>query len=153
MTGQPVRSPGDETTLRILPLYLQAVYRFTMLDDELRIPLIPYGKIGLAWYLWRVTRPDGSTAFVDKMNCTNNDCRDSARGGTTGWQATLGLSIRAERLDAKAAQALAEDMGIEHAGFFFEVAHAKVEGLDALGLTKNLRVGDTTWLAGINFEF
>lgn len=150
--GDPKRSPGDETSLQILPVYVHAIYRLTLLDDELGVPIVPYAKVGLSWYLWRITRPDGDTAtyFPDDTCTTAGDCpSEKARGATTGYQGAVGISVRAERLDPSAARALASDMGIEHAGFFVELALAKVNGITS----DNLRVGDTTWLAGINFEF
>ncbi len=150
-TMEPLRSEGDTTKLRIIPLSLNAVYRFTALDDEWGVPVIPYGKLGLSWYVWRVTRPDGKKASVNVDPDCVADCeKNIARGGTTGYQATVGLSIRAERIDRKAAHALQEDMGVEHAGFFAEMTYAKVDGITG---GDRLHVGDTTWFAGINFEF
>jgi len=40
--------------------------------------------------------------------------------------------------------------GIYHAGFYAELQVAKVDGF---GSDKKLSVGDTTWFAGIDFEF
>jgi hypothetical protein len=148
------RSEGDETTFRIVPLSVNAVYRFTNLDDEWRIPVIPYGKLGLSYYLWSVSQPNGDVAEVpsDPMcDPTISECdTNEARGGSLGWQATLGVSIRIERLDPKAASSLRGELGIEHAGLFAELLYAKVDGF---GADDKLRVGDTTWLAGMNFEF
>jgi hypothetical protein len=151
-TGKPIRSAGDKTKLRVMPLYLNAVYRFTMLDDELRIPLIPYGKLGLGWYVWNIERPDGKTASVNEdPMCAGDDCaQNKAAGASLGWQATIGLAIRAERIDPSAARSLNSELGIEHASFFAELLYARVDGF---GADDRLRVGDTTWLAGINFEF
>ena len=43
-----MRSPGDENTFRLIPLALTATYRFTWLDDEYGIPVVPYVRGGLA---------------------------------------------------------------------------------------------------------
>ena len=63
---------------------------------------------------------------------------------------TVGLAIRAERLDPDAEIALRTELGIEHAGFLVELTYAKVDGF---GSNDKLAVGDLTWFGGINFEF
>jgi hypothetical protein len=143
--GDPIygqRAPGDSTSFRLLPTSLTVVYRFTQLADDTVIPLVPYGKLGLSYYLWWVNKGNGTTASTGK----NGD----AAGGTLGWQATIGLAIRADRFDPTAARNLQTELGIEHAGFFVEGLYADVSGL---GMDRKLRVGDLTWFAGVNFEF
>ena len=44
----------------MLPLTAGVVYRFTYLDDAIGVPLVPYGKFALAYYLWWSRAPDGS---------------------------------------------------------------------------------------------
>jgi len=142
MTGEPTDERSeDTTTFRMFPLSLSVVYRLTQLADQTVIPLVPYGRVGLGYYIWRFTKGNGSVAEVNG---------DDAFGGTLGWQATAGLAIRADRLDEEAARAMRGELGVEHAGFFFEVTYADVSGL---GQSNKLQVGDFTWSAGINFEF
>ena len=62
----------------------------------------------------------------------------------------VGVSLRADRIDPTAARNLQTEMGVEHAGFFFELSYAEVNGL---GQSRRLHVGDATWFAGVNFEF
>lgn len=137
-----MRSEADDTTFKLLPAALSVVYRFTRLADETFLPLVPYGKLGLAYYLWWVTKGDGDTAET----MTNG----KAFGATLGWQGTVGLSLRADRFDPEAARSLESELGIRHAGFFVELLYADVSGF---GAADRLRVGDTTWFAGVNFEF
>ena len=40
--------------------------------------------------------------------------------------------------------------GIQHAGFYGELSMAKIDGF---GKDTKLSVGDTTWFAGVSFEF
>jgi hypothetical protein len=42
------------------------------------------------------------------------------------------------------------ESGIEHAGFYGEYSAGKVDGF---GSDKKLSVGDSTWFAGVDFEF
>jgi MYXO-CTERM domain-containing protein len=140
-TGRPERAVGDTTTFRLWPTSLGVVYRYTQLDDALGIPIVPYGRAGLSYYYWWVSRPSGGVAIVDG---------DKGRGGSLGWQATGGLAIRAERLDPDAEISLRNELGIDHAGLVFEFTYAKVDGF---GTDTKLSVGDATFFGGINFEF
>ena len=149
-TGE--RSEGDKTSFRVMPLSAGVAYRFTALDDRWRIPLVPYGRVGLAYYLWWVTAPSGAIAKVPTAECPDlNGCSGNrALGASLGWQASVGLAFRAERLDPQAEMSLRNDLGIEHAGLYAELVHADVDGF---GSDSRLPVGDTTWFAGLNFEF
>jgi len=152
--GNQVRSEADETSFNLMPISVGAVYRYTQLDDKWRIPLVPYAKAGLSYYVWWITAPDGSTAEVPTSGCPtapSNDCTgDEARGASLGFQLSLGLSIRAERFDKNSAASLRNELGIAHAGFFVEMTYAQVDGF---GNDKKLSVGDLTWFGGLNFEF
>jgi hypothetical protein len=135
------RSPGDTNSFRLIPLAATASYRYTYLDDELGIPVVPYFRGGLSYYVWWITGPDGNFATVMGAN--------KAYGASLGVQGAIGLAIRAERIDEAAARSMREG-GIEHAGFFGEFQAAKVDGF---GSDKKLGVGDNTWFAGVDFEF
>lgn len=150
---KPKRAEGNDVAFRLMPSSLGLVYRFTALDDRFKVPLVPYGKLGLSYYLWWVRQPNGDLAEVPTADCadlTEMCDGDEAFGASIGWQATLGLALRAERLDPSAEVSLRNELGIEHAGFFFELLYANV---DHFGADDRLTVGDLTWQAGITFEF
>jgi hypothetical protein len=138
--GQLVRS-ADDTSFRMLPIALLLVYRFSLIADETVIPIVPYGKLGLSYYIWRMTKGDGGLSSVSGHE---------AQGATPGWQASAGVAVRLEKLDPDSSRSMEEEMGVEHVSFFGEVTYADVSGL---GLSNKLHVGDFTWAAGINFEF
>jgi outer membrane protein W len=144
-----MRSPGDENTFRLIPLALTATYRFTWLDDEYGIPVVPYIRGGLAYYIWMVrTNGDTAKACWDGTHTQNCDA-DKALGASLGVVGSIGLAIRAERVDASAASSMRQS-GIMHAGFYGELSLAKVDGF---GSDTKLSVGDRTWFAGVDFEF
>jgi hypothetical protein len=144
-----MRSAGDENTFRLWPLVATAVYRFTWLDDNYGIPVIPYVRGGISYYIWWMsTNGKTSEACWDGTNTPDCDA-DKAYGATIGVQGSIGLAIRAERVDAAAASAMRQG-GIQHAGFYGELQMGKVDGF---GSEFKLSVGDTTWFAGVNFEF
>lgn len=140
--GDPnrTRSKGDTNSFHLLPLALTASYRYTLLDDNWGVPVVPYLRGGLAYYVWWVDGPNGSVSTVGS---------NSAKGASLGLVGSLGVQIRAERIDADAARSM-RDSGIEHAGFFAEVQAAWVNGF---GKSSKLSVGDNTWFAGVDFEF
>jgi hypothetical protein len=137
------RSPGDTTSFRLIPMQLTAIYRFTMLDDDYGIPLVPYVRGGFGYYVWWSSAPSGSSS-VAPMNPSN-----LARGASAGLVGAIGLQIRAERIDAEAARSMAQS-GLQHAGFYGELNMGWVDGF---GKASKLDVGDTTWFAGVDFEF
>jgi hypothetical protein len=152
MPSDPMRprSEGDSNTFRLFPLTLSAVYRFTYLDDEFGIPVVPYARAGLGYYVWWVRAPNGDFAESckgggDAMGCP----KTTAAGASLGFVGSVGLAIRAERIDVSAARSMRES-GIEHAGFYGEYSIGKVDGF---GSDKKLSVGDATWFAGVDFEF
>ncbi|MGN6108840.1 MAG: MXAN_2562 family outer membrane beta-barrel protein, partial [Kofleriaceae bacterium] len=140
-----------KNTFRLIPLAAMIGYRFTYLDDRWGIPVVPYARAGLSYYAWWITAPDGNVAKVcDAMPMPDSDCEgNKALGGSFGYQGSIGLAIRAERIDRSAAISM-RNSGIQHAGFYAELYWAKVDGF---GSDSKLSVGDTTWFAGVNFEF
>lgn len=135
------RADGDKTSFRLMPVSLGAVYRFTFFDDQWHVPVVPYARAGLSYYMWWITAPDGTLSEIDG---------DRALGASLGWQGSVGLAVRAERIDATSARNLRNDLGINHAGFYGELMYADVGGFGAEG---KLHVGTLTWFGGLNFEF
>lgn len=138
----------DKNRFRLIPLALTAAFRLTALDTRFGIPLVPYVRGGLAYYLWWVEAPNGDVASTCSTGGTS--CNEKlARGGTLGVVGSIGLAVRAERIDSEAAAAM-RDGGIQHAGFYAELQGGWVEDF---GIGKKLSVGDVTWFAGVDFEF
>jgi len=140
-TGQP--ASGDErvageTSIALLPISLLAVYRFDPAADRWHIPLVPYVKLGLNYTLWWIRKGDGDVASYEDSD---------AKGGTLGWQINLGVALRLDVLEPRAAKTLDADVGVNHSYIFFEMLH--VDGFSS----EALQVGDTTWMAGLSFEF
>jgi hypothetical protein len=139
------RSPGDKTSFRMVPLAATATYRATQLDDLYGIPLVPYARGGLAYYIWWMTAPSGNIArFIEADGSTNK-----AAGASLGLVGAVGLAIRAERLDRDAALSMREG-GVQHAGFYVEGSLGWVDGF---GSDKKLSLSEATWFGGVNFEF
>ena len=135
-------STADTSNLQIIPFSLSAVYRFDYLYERRQVPLVPYGKLGLDYGLWRVN--DGNDQIAV-------DARGGhARGGVLGWHAAAGLSLVLDFLDPDAARAFDDELGVNHTHLFVEFSHADISGL---GEANKIHLGDTTWSLGILFEF
>jgi len=145
------RDRNARNSFHLLPMALTATYRFTWFDDEYGVPLVPYARAGLSYYAWWMTAPSGDFSVVCKDSTGNPDtcARDKAYGASLGLQGSIGLSIRAERIDQSTAISMRAS-GIQHAGIYGELSIAKVDGF---GSDSKLSVGDRTWFAGIDFEF
>ncbi|HWO25431.1 MAG TPA: MXAN_2562 family outer membrane beta-barrel protein [Kofleriaceae bacterium] len=144
------RSTGSKTTFRLIPLAATVTYRLTYADDRWGVPVIPYVRAGLAYYMWWMKGPSGTSKVCEGGTDDGDMCTDDkAYGGTAGVQLSAGLAIRAERIDTAAARSM-RNSGLQHAGFYGEVFWGRVDGF---GSDTKLWVGDTTWFAGANFEF
>lgn len=133
---------GDESRLSLYPLAAVAVYRADQLWRVWSIPLVPYGKLGLNYTFWNIY--DGNDRVAE------NPGGGRGRGGTLGWQAAAGLSVVLDIIDLGAARELDSETGINQTHVFFEYVKYEASGL---GQKNKLRVGDSTWLAGLMFEF
>src|SRR5262249_39059292 len=98
---------ADQNSFWLIPTALTAIYRFTWLDDEYGIPVVPYARAGLSYYLWWIN-VNGSLAEVcTDQKMTEPMCsQNKALGASLGVQGSIGLSIRAERIDASAAMSM-----------------------------------------------
>src|SRR3569623_189543 len=109
-----MRSSGDTNKFRLIPLTATAVYRFTYLDDEYGIPLVPYARAGLAYYIWWISAPSGDFASVCQNGGQPPCTKNTAAGASLGVVGSIGLAIRAERIDSSAARSMRES-GVAHA--------------------------------------
>lgn len=140
--GQGCKPSGDNTSLRLIPFAALLVYRMDEAAKRWRIPLVPYGKIGLNYTIWTVSDGNGEVP--------NYPTGGHGQGGTAGWQAAVGLALQLDFIDSGTARAFDAESGVNHTYAFFELAH-----VDGAGLYRSnvLRVGDNTWFAGLMFEF
>jgi hypothetical protein len=132
---------GESTTLEIFPIFVLGVLRADVLWRELRIPLVPYLKAGLGNALWRASNSLG----------TSNANGVSGEGHTYGTQLAAGIALNLNIFDEYAARNFDDQVGVNNTYVFFEYTWSTFQGL---GLqTDPLRVGDSTWVAGLAWEF
>jgi len=142
-----VRSAADSTRFAVMPLALQAVYRFELLADRLRIPIVPYGKIGLNYSFWWSKNGSGD---ISTIKDENNKVIDKARGGAWGFQSNVGGMLRLDWLERGEARNLDRITGINHTYVFAEWQFSRVNNF---GRKNSISLGDSTWLIGLAIEF
>lgn len=133
---------GDNTSLRLIPFAALLVYRMDVMAERWKIPIVPYAKFGLNYTFWTVKDGNGDTPSYPSGG--------HGSGGTMGWQAAIGLSLRLDFLDQAGARGFDADVGVNHTYAFFELDYVDSSGL---GQKNALHVGDSTWFAGLMFEF
>jgi hypothetical protein len=141
MDGETTRSSADKTVFNVVPLTLLLGYRFELLADRFRVPLVPYARGGVAYGFW-VEKKGGQLA--------TNNAGAKSRGGSWGWQANLGLMLRLDFIERAAAVDLDRLTGINHTYIFGEWQFSHLNGF---GTGKAMSVGDDTFLIGLAVEF
>lgn len=142
----PLRS-DDETTLNLIPLTAQVVYRFDILVDRTPVPLVPYVRGGLAYTVFWITDGAGRVSRVENGTATEDD-DFVGRGGKFGLTGTVGMSLLLNFVDRRAAQNLYNTTKIRGTYLFFELQHNEVDDFGSPGFD----FSDTTWNAGLFLE-
>ncbi len=142
-----VRSQADSTRFAVMPLALQAVYRFELLADRLRIPIVPYGKFGLNYSFWWSKNGSGN---ISTIKDDNGKVIDKARGGAWGFQVNAGGMLRLDWLERGQARNLDRITGINHTYVFAEWQYSRVNNF---GRKNSIDLGDSTYLIGLAIEF
>lgn len=136
---------GEETIFAAIPMHLDAVVRVDYLLHYTVVPLVPYVKAGISYYLWWVKNESGIAKYV-----SSDGKEDRALGGTWGWNLQAGLMICLDPLEPRAAKTFDNEMGVNNSYIFGELLLARIDGFGAGDV---LNLSDTTWMAGIALEF
>jgi hypothetical protein len=137
---------GDSTGINVLPLTLLAIYRFDVLALHYRVPIVPYVKGGLSYSIWWATKGNGKVSSVANADGS----KDNARNGQFGVALVGGVALMLDAFDPGAGRELDGALGINHTYLFWEWNWS---GADGFGAKNALRIGDSSWLAGLSFEF
>jgi len=130
---------AETARLWIMPMYLVGVLRIDVFSREAGVPLVPYGKLGAGYALWKASNDLGTSSY-DGV---------SGKGHSAGWQWAAGLALQLDPFDRRAAAELDESAGVNHSYLYFEWMNAN---LDNFGRGDHMRVGATTWAIGLTFE-
>ena len=136
---------SDTTSLTVLPMSLDAAYRFTTLADRWSFPLVPYAKAGLAYSLWWMENGVGNISHYTPVGGTSQ----LARGGTGGLYGTVGVRLLLDVFEPQAARSFDIEMGVNHSYLFAEV---QALNLTDFGNKKSIDLSDNLFLFGIAFD-
>jgi hypothetical protein len=140
-----VTTSGETTTLEIVPMYAVAVLRADVLWREVGIPIVPYVKAGLGYALWRASNTLGTSHYPGPSGDIVGE------GSTLGTQLAIGVGLNLNVFDTYSATNFDDSVGVNGTYLFGELMRADLTGL---GIQKDpLRVGDSTWVLGLAFEF
>ncbi|MCP3097739.1 MXAN_2562 family outer membrane beta-barrel protein [Myxococcus sp. K15C18031901] len=130
---------AEKTALKLVPLQLNGFYKFDYAAFEWGIPLVPYGKLGLVYTPWWVTKGDS----------TNTAQGIKGSGGKWGWAATAGVSFLLDVLQPRFARDFDSDLGVNHSYLFAEYSYADVDNFGAGGLDLSSR----RWMFGLTLDY
>lgn len=135
------RESGDEYGLTIYPFYLSGVLRADALWQSRGFPLVPYGKLGLGYGIWRASNSGGTSSAPDGV---------SGKGSTWGTHAAIGISFALDAIDQGATRNMDNAIGINNTYVYAEYYWLNLNGI---AQDKALYVGANSWATGLAFEF
>lgn len=133
-----VDSP-ETTSLKVAPLRLGAVYKFDYAAFRWHIPLVPYGKAGLIYTPWWVSKGDKTQEVNGRKG----------RGGRWGYGFTGGVAFLMDVLEPRLARDFDSDLGINHTYLFAEYTYAEVNNFGGAGLVLSSR----HWMFGLSLDY
>jgi hypothetical protein len=140
--NENIRSSADTTRFGMVPVSLMLIYRFELLADFYKVPLVPYAKAGLAYSFWWVKDGTGKVA--------KNEAGKKGHGGVVGWQLNPGVMLRLDFIERGASKKLDQTTGINHAYIFGEFQLTRLRNF---GIGNSIDLGDKTVLGGLAIEF
>jgi hypothetical protein len=136
---------AEDTTLTIFPMYGVLVLRIDEPLHRLGIPVVPYVKFGIDGMIWTAGTTSGKV-YTDPK--TGNDI--AASGWSWGEHVALGGALSLNWLDREAVNRSRESSGVRDFYAFGEWANY---GFKTIGSDKQLRVGSSSWVVGVAFDF
>lgn len=129
----------EKTALKVLPLKLNALYKFDYAAFRWGVPLVPYGKLGLIYMPWWVNKGDNTQVVDDR----------TAKGGRWGYGLTVGASFLLDVLEPRLARDFDTDLGVNHSYLFAEWTYAEVNNFGGAGLVLSSR----HWMFGLALDY
>jgi hypothetical protein len=137
-----IRSSADTTRFGMVPLSLLLIYRFELLADFYKVPLVPYAKAGLAYSFWWIKDGTGKVA--------KNEAGVKGRGGVVGWQVNPGIMLRMDFIEPSASKKLDQSTGINH---FYIFGEFQLTRLRNFGVGNSINLSSNTFFGGLAIEF
>lgn len=143
---QSGQSSSEDMSFTVQPFSGLAVFRADVLERDVGVPLVPYAKAGLVYALWRASTSAGTSEFTRSDGSTAK-----GKGASWGYSLAAGLAFDLGAIDERASRGLDQAVGINHTYVFGEWTLTTINGM--FGQDQAMHVGDSTWNAGLAFEF
>jgi len=137
---------GSETSLSIHPMHVSGVLRLDGLLRKVRVPIVPYAKLGFGFGVWDASGPNGTSEWRNEATAETV----SGEGSSYGLHAALGGALALNAFDASAAVAMREETGIRYAYLYGEWMGAN---LGTMGDSAQMRIGTSTVVLGLALDF
>ncbi len=138
-------SSADTTTLSMVPLSIDVVYRYDVLAKRYKFPLIPYAKAGLVYGLWWMENGLGNLSRYTAADGTSS----KGMGGTGGVQGTIGIRLLLDVFEPQAASSFDIEMGVNHSYLFAEM---RALSLNDFGSKKSIDLSANIFYMGLAFD-
>jgi hypothetical protein len=136
----------DTTVFHVIPLSLDAIYRFDWLQQKYHVPLVPNAKVGFDYYVYWITNASGQVVRTE--DAAGNIA--VGRGGVFGGHVSFGLQFQLDWLAPEMAHTFDTDIGVNHTYLFAEYVMSWINDFKA---KHTLDLSSDTFMAGIAFEF
>ena len=134
----------DTTVFDIVPFELNLMYKFDYYANTLNIPLVPYGKIGLDYYVYWITDAKG-----DVSNYKNSDGKSfDGYGGKMGYHYAGGIMFLLDWIDSETAADFDMEFGVNNSYLFMEIYKSVVDGFGSDGFN----LSSTGFLFGLYLD-
>ena len=127
---------AQSSSFNIMPMYGVGVLRVDVLAREFNVPLVPYGKFGLAHAFWWVD---------DGVDTAETDAGVTGKDTSTGTQAAIGGMFLLDVLEPTSSRAVDSELGVNNSYLFFEWSMSDFSG-------DQMNVGSSNWVTGLAFE-
>lgn len=124
-----VQKSQDTTVFNILPAELNLMYKFDYYANAANIPLVPYVKGGLDYYIFWITDSRG-----DISRYQNSEGKTfEGYGGKTGYHYAGGLMFLLDWIDRETAADFDMEFGVNNSYIFIELYKAQIDGFGSNG--------------------
>lgn len=130
---------GEDTRIWMMPMYLVGVARADVLPRELKIPFVPYAKLGLGLGMWWSS--DGQKSATAKGV--------AGKGLSYGLTYAAGVMFLLDVLDKDDAKSADGITGINNSYIFAEWFRPQLDGFGAKDV---LDISSSSWVLGIAME-
>ncbi len=137
---------GGTTSLMIIPLQVQAGYRFEWFYERFNVPFEPYVRGAIVDYIWSTSGQNGVSSWTNET--TLQTYRGS--GATFGWSVTLGVGLVLDFFDTALSRQMDYDVGINRTLLVFDFTKSSVNDF---GSKNSWQLAPSFWAWSIGLQF